>query len=362
MFNETHYVPILKGKQGEFGALESLSSETKACMTPLVEIAPIPPSSGQGRAPRTVERHLGNFLSGMADGWNGGSPAFVDFRWLPPDVRVDGTVHPVSYVFQRAYDQGLHLVPTLALGRDSAHNDVVSRVVAEYDCGVCLRLAVEDFAGGNNAFVEASRLLRRLSVERGSADLMLDFSWLPPNSAASTEITAIHLLQAAHADDWRTVTIAGTGFPHTLSSCRPDAVSLIRRVEWSVWLSVVGRIPRGGRIPTFGDYCIAHPELVDFDPVRMKVSANVRYTADENWIILKGRSVNSHGFEQCRSLCDILVGRADYRGANFSWGDWFIYECAAGREGPGNATTWRKVGTSHHLTLLPNQIASVFAS
>ena len=41
-FNHTHYVPTLKGRAGEYGALQAMTAEVKAALTPLIEIPPIP--------------------------------------------------------------------------------------------------------------------------------------------------------------------------------------------------------------------------------------------------------------------------------------------------------------------------------
>lgn len=38
MFGSSHYVPILKGKEGEFKALSTLSSAAKARLTPFIDI------------------------------------------------------------------------------------------------------------------------------------------------------------------------------------------------------------------------------------------------------------------------------------------------------------------------------------
>ncbi|MFB5761329.1 beta family protein [Paenibacillus medicaginis] len=40
-FNRRHYVPIVKWKQGEQRALETLAATSKERLTPLIEIAPI---------------------------------------------------------------------------------------------------------------------------------------------------------------------------------------------------------------------------------------------------------------------------------------------------------------------------------
>ena len=44
-----HYVPNLKGRQGEYGALETLSLAIKRRLTPLIEIPPIPLNFKEGR-------------------------------------------------------------------------------------------------------------------------------------------------------------------------------------------------------------------------------------------------------------------------------------------------------------------------
>jgi hypothetical protein len=108
----------------------------------------------------------------------------------------------------------------------------------------------------------------------------------------------------------------------------------------------------------FGDYAIAHPVPTELDPRTMRMSASIRFTTDEDWLIVKGKNVRQYGFDQYFELCRTLVGLPEYLGENFSWGDRFIARCARGSAGPGNATTCRKVGTNHHLTLVARQLAT----
>ena len=88
------------------------------------------------------------------------------------------------------------------------------------------------------------------------------------------------------------------------------------------------------------------------------MSASIRYTTDGNWLVVKGRNVRRYGFEQYFELCRTLVMRQEFSGRGFSWGDQYIDDCAFERTGPGNATTWRKVGTNHHLTLVARALAA----
>jgi hypothetical protein len=90
----------------------------------------------------------------------------------------------------------------------------------------------------------------------------------------------------------------------------------------------------------------------------MIMSASIRYTTDSDWLVVKGRNVRQYGFEQYFDLCRALVERPEYYGPAFSWGDEYIGRCAAREVGPGNATTWRKVGTNHHITVVTRAIAN----
>ncbi len=90
----------------------------------------------------------------------------------------------------------------------------------------------------------------------------------------------------------------------------------------------------------------------------MRMSASIRYTISDEWLILKGRNVREHGFDQYFELSRQLVQLPEYSGEEFSWGDRWIRRCARREIGPGNATTWRKVGTNHHLVLVAQDLAN----
>ncbi len=94
----------------------------------------------------------------------------------------------------------------------------------------------------------------------------------------------------------------------------------------------------------------------------MRPSASVRYTHDTYWLVPKGRNLREYGFDQFHGVCRALVQRVEYAGPQFSWGDQYIDDCAAERVGPGNLTTWRKVGTSHHLAFVVRQLATEVGS
>jgi hypothetical protein len=91
----------------------------------------------------------------------------------------------------------------------------------------------------------------------------------------------------------------------------------------------------------------------------MVPSAAIRYTADDEWLIVRGTSVRSGAkFGQFHGLARTLVAQPQYLGTAFSWGDKFIDDCSRGGK-TGNLTTWRKVGMNHHIEFVATQIAAL---
>src|SRR6185503_18493121 len=111
--------------------------------------------------------------------------------------------------------------------------------------------------------------------------------------------------------------------------------------------------------PSFGDYAISSPDLLDdVDPRMMKLSAAIRYTTDSDWLLIKAGLLRKKGFGQFHDLSKFLLGRPEYKGSSHCWGDEYISLCAVRTQQPGSLMIWRKVGTNHHLTLVQQQVAS----
>lgn len=92
----------------------------------------------------------------------------------------------------------------------------------------------------------------------------------------------------------------------------------------------------------------------------MDRTVSIRYTVEDDWLISKGRSVKKYGGGQSHALSRSLIKHKQYCGPDFSWGDKCIYECAKEKSGPGNAETWRRVATNHHITFAIEQLDDFF--
>lgn len=355
MFTDRHYVPILKGKEGEFKALGELYLADKAAITPLIEVVPVPWDYAEEQPSRSVEAHLEPLGRKLHTAWGDERPLFVDLGLLGEDAA--GGLHPLEFVLNATRATGVRVIPVTGLDRDAPTQTAVRNAAAQDGEGVCIRLRPIDVAQGNLG-AQLPALLETLQVLPGDVDLILDY-----HAVALGHGPLLPVLMQAHIgllpnlSSWRTLTVAATAFPQDLTDFGPASTSTIERVEWEVWSNLRG-LPLH-RIPAFGDYAISHPEMNEMDPRMLRMSAAIRYTIPGEWLVLKGRNVRDHGFAQFHTLSSTLVNRVEYAGQNFSWGDDYIWKCAHHQCGPGNATTWRQVGTNHHMTCVTTQIANL---
>jgi hypothetical protein len=209
-----------------------------------------------------------------------------------------------------------------------------------------------DFADNVEALTDT------LELEVSDFDIVIDLkspNFEPVDGLAtllSGVLSASPAFQAA-----RSLTIAATAFPLSMADVK-GPIQFVRRSEWLLYKALLGVLPSTVRRPTFGDYAIASPELPQGDMRLLKPSATVRYAIDDGWIIAKGSNVRDNGFEQYRGCCGTVTRSASYLGAGFSPGSEYIDRCCSGAAKTGNLSTWRWVGTNHHMTKVVHDLAS----
>lgn len=360
MFDHRHYVPVLKGKQGEYFSLRDLDPAIKASLTPLIEIPPIDWDFDEGRPKKSIDDQVANVPQKIRDAWaEPERPLFVDLGLLAEEGRLEDGRHPIDFVFGGLRGEDVPAVPVTGLDRPAEFQEAVTRAVREDGNGVCLRLVDDNFEDVLELERRLNELLGNSSLQAQDADVLIDLRELPVGQANTMALAVRGILNALpHISEWRSLTVAGTAFPENLSGFERASASATERTEWLLWRTLIagGKLPRN---PTFGDYAIAHPEIAQIDPRFMRMSAQLRYTVDEDWLIFKERNVRDHGFDQFNDICCELVGRPEYSGPDFSWGDAYISDCAQNKDGPGNATTWRRVANTHHMAFVVSQIASL---
>jgi hypothetical protein len=352
------YVPILWAKEGELGALKQLPADVRDQLVPFFEVPPLPWDHANDRPAKTLDQHLEKLLTKIAKAWGNQDRAFIDLEWIPSADRMHDGSHPIASVFDVARKYNLQLVPVLSLTRDSEYVSAVASVIKKDNRGVCLRMLIDDLDESDVAALSRD-FLGRVGNNIAETDLILDVKDLRGARLEQVVRDLPSLIgRIPSIQKWRSFALAGTGFPDSLAGLPKLKMSRIKRTEWELWRAISAR--QLVRQPTFSDYGIGSPAYPDVDPRVMSPSAAIRYTASGDWLIAKGNNLKNHGYEQFHGVCRALVQSKAYTGRAFSWGDTYIHDCARNETGTGNLTTWRKVGTSHHLTFVVKQLASGF--
>ena len=346
MFGHKHYVPILKGKRAEFPAASHLKN--KANVTPLFESIPSKP-------PDDVPKQASK------SGWPATAPYFVDLLFFDDDGGASNAP-PLSAVvtcLNAAKAKGQRAIPVTGTGRSPAYQRAVKKF-ADAERGVAIRLIADDFEDEGDLATALDSLAKFIGLTPSSIDLIVDLgSVADQNPAVIAQLHRANLSVIPTITAWRTLTVATGAFPVSLAPLTRDAWNRLVRIDWQAWLKLVSGTKKPDRLPAYGDYAIAHPGLPPEG--QATILAQLRYTIQNEFMIWKGKNAikTPNGFGQFLSICTDLVSRPEFRGATFSDGDQEIQGKATNGGSPGNAETWRNIGTNHHIETVLDQIANL---
>lgn len=138
MFDYKHYVPVLKGKEGEFRALEHLTPNARHNLTPFIDIPRrnLDPKTKQPKDP--IDVYLEKKAKKIHKGWGTTEQIFVDVFDLELDLRISNGTHFVDFLFSRLRNYGVQAIPVIGLDRsvDKDYVDAVRKTLSTDKRGV----------------------------------------------------------------------------------------------------------------------------------------------------------------------------------------------------------------------------------
>lgn len=329
------YVPILKWKQGEKDALLNLSEETKSEIIPLLELTPDTIEKGDGL-------RVSKFWSGL----------FYFDTSFEIDISDEEFVNIIN-----ESDLVENVIPVIKF-EDSIEK--VKSLCKLSKQGFALRLSINDCM--EDGFTAALEIVFQI-INRRETDLILDVK-----DVDSSKINEQAFLIAGAFGNipelnlFRNIILSTNSFPSTLKNCATDTLTVLERTEKTLYNRVVKSLPNYKIC--YSDYAINHWSYFDFIP-GIKPSFNIRYTTTDYYLVYKGKTVQKGGLniEFVKAACECIVDHPLYSGSGFSWGDNEIFLKANDSSvKPGNLTTWRTIGTNHHISLVVNQLSNQHGS
>ena len=313
-------------------------------MTPLIEVAT---KIGDVRtiSPQSPLSRLGRSL---ADAIGPERLFFLDFHG-------DLGVRVIAPLLDQCAAYGLSFITVLSY-QQLNRADLLAKKIG-FERGVCFRVPLRDRLRrtGQSFAEQLDRMLDVTVGDPGRADLVLDLGYIGQEPGFGPEHIRIAVAEVDDLLAWRTVALAGTVIPQTLSSVvEQDDVGALERHDWNYWRRV-RQLPLARQL-SFSDYAVQHPERPDGGRGAM---ANIRYTGNREVIIARGHKVTGADQAQFRELARKIQQHSAFRGSAFSWGDHEIAMYADGAPPPLWSEDWRAFGTSHHIELVTEALAEM---
>jgi hypothetical protein len=334
------YMPILKGREGEFSAIAHLSAPLVRQVLPIFEVVPATndPIKDAYRFGKKVRESLPADLT-----------IAVDVRYL--EETTDGVRRPMRDIADDLAAWLIPMRPVLHLYDSPARLADVRYAAGLHDGHAILRLG-DDTRDPDHA--EAEEVLDYLRDQAGlmieQCHLLLDvFEVRSERDLTRVEPIVRKCVSWAQRYPWRSVTVAAGAMPQSVSHLPVNTATPVRRWDLHLWQRVADLGVQ------YADYGIAHPGMAG---ASWRPKPSLRYTDDEVWWIYRWPQ-DTIDRPAMYDLCKVLVASDHWpaEGRDYSWGDHQIAVHATGVGGPGNATNWRAWTTSHHLARTVDQLA-----
>lgn len=344
------YVPILLAKRGERIALEQINSEWWSAITPWFRIVPPELRSG-GVDDAAPAAEMARVAAAAGD-----RAIYLDAVGTPRRRRRI-TPLPGSYmqeVYESAVASNLAFLPVYPFGRPEL-GELVRNYAGEVGAAVLLPAAAALAYGSRRLTDDLRTEVTVLGVDPRRLDLMLDIGYIPPGTNEPDSVIRF-ALQAIAAAGWRSVILAGTSVPDSLSGEIPDnSLDSIPRREVPLFASVQAHLAVRLR---FADYGVQNP-LPPAPAAVPKMRANIRYTAGEVMWVSRGRPMDELRWDEVpdhyQEIATRICRHPPFAGVDCCWGDEFIEALADGRRHARSQYWMRAVATCHHIRVVAQE-------
>lgn len=350
------YLPILKAKAGEFTALKKLDPSIKSWVYPMFEITQIEYDNETDSTANTVEEHLVKLVKKITNCW-GHNKCFVDVDLIKNETILNQSALEGLYSLLAIND--IYPTPVARLNMpESLSNGIVSILGKHAIKEIAIRITIEDIDSPDFE-EELNRLLGVISVSPDNCHMVFDLMDSDFSEIENFSDGIVGIIDRfPYMDNWKSFTLAGGSFPVT--GKLKEGQQQIPRGDWSLYKTVVSKLVASGMQAqiNFGDYSIVAPGHFTYDPIKMQTSANIRYTHNNSWLVIKGKSLKLYGYNQYFDISRTIKNSTFFLGQNYSEGDNHLFKCSPGVTTTGNPQTWKWVGNNHHITKVVNDLFS----
>jgi hypothetical protein len=351
------YSPALRMKQGELNGVRELASDVSAFVIPRFIVPPIGERNDSNQTDLFPPGKTPDVGAILAKYWQG-RRSFVDLTYLIDEAGRDSIGLWLPEIFKRARSLKSRPIPMAMLSDITAHEAVGFKAAIALDDSLKFAICVPsgemvraDFGNDINA------VLSLLGLTSRDCAIIADFSdsdLSQPDNVAPVIGGALEQLQ--DIGKWQHIIFQATYYPEK-NPAEPGNSVLWPRNEWLAWCQAVKFDPNTAEYMIFGDYAADSAKMV-FGGKGGRPIRHYRYTVENAWLVERGQESGTDK-EIMRDVCSRIVNSRCFSGPRFSTADLYIHRSANDLDGPGNSATWRQVNTTHHVTKVVKDVATV---
>jgi len=353
------YAPSLRLKKGELEGLRALREDVADCILPLLIIPPVKERESSSQEELFPQGDaIPDVGSALTKYWCR-RRAFLDTTALLKEHGAENAINWLPSLFKRARDLDIHAIPVASLADlESTSAPAFKHSLAKnHELKFGLRIQSGDMT--DPKLGERIQLaLSKIGLIASDCAVFSDFSDadLSDHSLVAPIIRAA-LEQLQEYAEWQLIVFQGTHYPEK-NPANPGQTIIHPRNEWRAWREAVKFDPSTAEHMIFGDFA-ADNAKIDFGGSRARPIPHCRYTTESHWLIVRGKDEGST-HEIMQNVFRRIVDSGDFSGPSFSEADAYIDDAARNNsDGSGNATTWRQVNTTHHITRVVADVAKV---
>lgn len=359
ILSEDTYVPALRWRQGEYQALYRLAPAVKDQVMPLITVPPVEFDFELWQPKKSVHEHVHPFIARFDMKW-GKRPAWIALDTNIAVGRMNDGSHPFDYVLAGLRPKGAIAIPALPLDIDCDTTNAAARATASDGQGAAVLLRLEELMSGNprKAIVNFAK---SLDIGLDELDVIVDLRArnFEPYKVFAAALTAA-LKRLGNLHEVRNFVLLGTAIPDSFAQLAKGS-DAIPRHDWLFFKELISAMPAGMRRPIYGDHTIVHPEFTALDMRKVKAAGKIVYTTPETWATRKGGAFRDNPAQMHAHCAEVIEDPAfAFRGADFSYGDKYIADCAVKAERPSNLSRWKDVTINHHITTVADDLATLF--
>lgn len=329
------YLPMLRSKAGDAAALLHLASKFRDCLLPVVHLTHVPAAT---------------FGSAISSAW-AGRPMALDGKFL---TDMTGSTQGFNQMFDEIGQGKVALIPSIEYNPTAGYLAAVQKARNKYAPGVLVKVRPNQLHDVLNWCT--AQMWRPTEI-----DLVINLADIGGYDAAmlTSMVSKTVVQHIPNPSPWRSLTLCASSAPRDDSGLLRGR-NIVPRSEWQLWRNSAREAPHH---LDYSDFLTVHPDLSDpprYALTRMIVS--VRYTIQNDWIILKGSSMTGETTQQMTaqygSHAKTLVADPNFGGLHECWADDKIRKIANGEPGGGSRAVWTSIVASRHLSFVVDRLCA----